>query len=256
MGFIRALLSTVLVFAACVGPERIVKLPVPREDVLHAYRLIAEGDEMALAGQSHFALLKYLEASRLNPYHAVIFNKLAIAYSRLQQFPQAEKAVERAIRLEPRYPSAHNTIGIIYLANRSNKRAIRSFQEAIRLKPNEANFYVNLGQAYLREEKYKEGLRTYKKALELDPEIMNNADVIELTPQSTEVPTLERSYQMARVFAELGNKQSCLEYLGKALSAGFSDGRRLMSDTVFEKFYEDAEFMDLIALYGIEGSNS
>ena len=76
------------------------------------------------------------------------------------------------------------------------------------------------------------------------------------SPQSAEVVTAERLYQMARVFAELGNRQSCLEYLGKALSAGFSDGRRLMSDTVFEKFYEDAEFIGLIALYGIEGSNS
>ena len=255
MGFTRVLLLTVLVFAACGGPGRIVKLPVPREDVLHAYRLMAEGDEMALAGQSHFALLKYLEASRLNPYHEVIFNKLAIAYSRLQQFNQAEKAVERAIRLEPSYSSAHNTIGIVYLAHRSNKRAIRSFQEAIRLKPEEANFYVNLGQAYLRDEKYKEGLRTYQKALDLDPEILDNADIIELTPPSTEVARLESLYQMARVFAELGNKQSCLEFLGKALSAGFSDGRRLMRDTAFEKFYEDAEFMDLIALYGIEGSN-
>ncbi len=256
MGFTRALLMTVVVLAACGGPERIVKLPVPREDVLHAYRLMAEGDEMALAGQSHFALLKYLEASRLNPYHEVIFNKLAIAYSRLQQFLQAEKAAERAIRLEPGYASAHNTIGIVYLANRSNKRAIRSFQEAIRLKPEEANFYVNLGQAYLKDEKYKECLSTYQKALELDPDILDNADVIELTPQSTEVVTEERLYQMARVFAELGNKQACLEYLGKALSAGFSDGFRLMSDTAFEKFYDDAEFMSLIALYGIEGSDS
>ena len=175
----RALLLTVVVLAACGGPERIVKLPVPREDV--AYRLMAEGDEMALAGQSHFALLKYLEATRLNPYHEVIFNKLAITYSRLQQFRQAEKAAERAIRLEPTYSSAHRTRGIIHLANQLNKRAIRSFQEAIRLKSEEANFYVNLGQAYLRDEKYKEGLRTYQKALELDPEILDNADVIELT---------------------------------------------------------------------------
>ena len=242
--------------AACGGPERIVKLPVPREDVLHSYRLMAEGDEMAGAGQSHFALLKYLEASRLNPYNEIIFNKLAIAYSRLQQFPQAEKAVERSIRLEPGYASAHNTMGIVNLANLSNKRAIRSFQEAIRLMPEEANFHVNLGQAYLREEKYQEGLRTYQKALELDPDILDNAYVIELTPQSTEVVTEERLYQMARVFAELGNKESCLEYLGKALSAGFSDGRRLLSDAAFEKFFEDEKFIDLIALYGVEGRSS
>jgi len=256
MGFTRALISTVVVLAACGGPERIVKLPVPREDVLHSYRLMAEGDEMAGAGQSHFALLKYLEASRLNPYNEFIFNKLAIAYSRLQQFPQAEKAVERAIRLEPDYASAHNTMGIVNLANLSYKRAIRSFQEAIRLMPEEANFYVNLGQAYLRDRKYQEALRTYQKALELDPQILDNANVIELTPQSTEVVTAERLYQMARVFAELGKRQSCLEYLGQALSAGFSDGRRLMSDTAFEKFFEDEEFIDLIALYGVEGRNS
>jgi tetratricopeptide (TPR) repeat protein len=256
MRLTRALLLIVLVFSGCGGPKRIVKLPVPREDVLHAYRLMAEGDEKFRVRQFHFALLKYSEASRLNPYHEVIFNKLAIAYSRLQQFPQAEKAAERAIGLEPSYSSAHNTIGIVYLANQSNKRAIRSFQEAIRLRPEEPNFYINLGQAYLRDGKYEEGLRTYQKALELDPEILNNADFIELTPQSTEVSVPESLYQMARVFAELGNKRSCLEYLGKALSAGFSDGRRLMSDTAFEKFYEDAEFIDLIALFGIENKNS
>ncbi len=122
--------------------------------------------------------------------------------------------------------------------------------------PEEANFHVNLGQAYLREGKYQEALRTYQKALELDPDILDNADVIELTPQSAEVVTEERLYQMARVFAELGKKESCLEYLGKALSAGFSDGRRLMSDTAFEKFFEDEEFIDLIALYGVEGQSS
>ena len=257
MWFTRALLLIVLVFAGCGGPERIVKVPVPREDVLYAYRLMAQGDEMVVAGQFHFALLKYLDASRFNPYYEVVFNKLAIVYSRLQQFPQAEKAAERAIRLEPGYSSAHNTIGIVYLAGQRTKRAIRSFREAIRLDPEEANFYVNLGQAYLRDEKYEEGLRTYQKALELDPEILDNPDVIELTPQkSTEVAVPERLYQAARVFAELGNKQTCLDYLGKALSAGFSDGRRLMRDTAFEKFYEDAEFMDLIALYGIKGRES
>lgn len=257
MRFTRAVLLIILVFAGCGGPERIVKLPVPREDVLQAYRLMAEGDEMVMAGQFHFALLKYLEASRLNPYYEVLFNKLAIAYSRLQQFPQAEKAAERAIRLEPGYSSAHNTIGIVYLANQSNKRAIRSFQEAIKLDPEEANFYVNLGQAYLRDEKYEEGLQTFQQALELDPGILDNPNVIELSPQqSSEVAVPEKLYQTARVFAELGNKQSCLEYLGKALSAGFSDGRRLMSDTAFEKFHEDADFIDLITLYGIEDRNS
>ena len=254
MRFRVHLLLIILAFSACGGPQRIEKLPVPRENVLQAYRLMAEGDQLALAGQAHFSLLKYLEASRLNPYHEVIFNKLAIAYSRLSQFRQAGEAIDRSIRLEPRYAFAHNTRGIIHLANAFNQSAISSFKEAIQIRPEEANFYVNLGHAYLRSNKYEEGLQTYQMALQLDPEILSKSDVIELSYQDRQEASSERFYQMARIFAELGDKAVCLDYLGKALSAGFSDGPRLIGDAAFAPLLEDAEFIDLITLYGIEGN--
>ncbi len=245
-------LLTIAALPACAGMERIPKLTVPREDLLMAYRLMAEGDQMFLEGTEHLALLKYLEASRLNPYHEVIFNKLAMAYSRLRQFRQADEAVKRAIRLEPEYPYAHNTRGIIFLATRYNRQAIRSFKEAIKLRPEEGSFYLNLGHAYIRDDNYQEGMRTYQMALEIDPEIFQRTDVIELSYELADAANPERFYQMARVFAELGDKDTCLGYLGKALSAGFSDSRRLMSDAVFEELRQDADFIKLIASYGIE----
>ena len=247
---------TIAALSACGGLERIPKLTVPRENLLTAYRLMAEGDQMFIEGREHFALLKYLEASRLNPYQEVIFNKLAMAYSSLKQFGQAEEAVKRAIRLEPEYPFAHNTRGIISLATRYNRQAIRSFKEAIRLKPEEASFYLNLGHAYIRDDDYQEGMRTYQKALEIDPEIFQRADVIELSYELADVANPERFYQMARIFAELGDKDTCLEYLGKALSTGFSDSRRLMSDAAFEELRQDVDFKQLIASYGIVESTS
>ena len=254
MHFRVPFLLAILLFSSCGGPRRIEKLPVPRENVLQAYRLMAEGDQLALAGQAHFSLLKYLEASQLNPYHEVIFNKLAIAYSRLSQFRQAGEAIDRSLRLEPNYAFAHNTRGIIHLANEFNQSAISSFKEAIKIKPEEANFYVNLGHAYLRSNKYEEGLETYQMALQLDPEILGKSDVIELSYQDRQEASSERFYQMARIFAELGDKTVCLDYLGKALSAGFSDGQRLLADAAFEQLLKDAEFIDLITLYGIEGN--
>jgi tetratricopeptide (TPR) repeat protein len=254
MDFRLLLLLAILVFPSCGGPERIQKLSVPRENVLQAYRLMAEGDQLALAGQAHFSLLKYLDASRLNPYHEVIFNKLAIAYTRLSQFRQAGEAIDRSIRLEPDYAFAYNTKGIIHLANEFTQSAIGSFKKAIQLKPEEAHFYVNLGHAYLRAEKYEEGFKTYQMALQLDPEILGKSDAIELSYQDQQEASSERFYQMARIFAELGDKTVCLDYLGKALSAGFSDGRRLMGDAAFEQFRDDAEFIDLVSLYGIEGN--
>ena len=254
MRFTLPVLLAILVLPSCGGPQRIKKVPVPRDNVLQAYRLMAEGDQLALAGQAHFSLLKYLDASRLNPYHEVIFNKLAIAYSRLSQFRQAGEAIDRAIRLEPDYAFAHNTRGIIHLANQFNQSAITSFKKAIRIKPEEPNFYINLGHAYLRVDKYQEGLETYQIALQLDPEILGKSDVIELSYQDQQEASSERFYQMARIFAELGDKTVCLDYLGKALSAGFSDGRRLMEDAAFEQLRQDVEFLDLISLFGIEGN--
>ncbi|MDA2937409.1 tetratricopeptide repeat protein, partial [Acidobacteria bacterium AH-259-A15] len=245
----------VLALSTC-GPARIKKLPVPRENVLLSFRLMAEGDKLLVEDKDHLALLKYFEAARLNPYYEVIFNKLAIAYSHVQQFQQGEQAVRRSIGLNPDYPFAYNTRGIIYLAYQENKRAIRSFKKAINLRPREANFYLNLGHTYLREDDYKRGLSAYQRALELDPEILNKADVIDLPSESSRGPDPERLYQTARIFAELGYKEACLDYLGRALSAGFSDKRRLMDDTVFQKFHQDSEFLRLMSLYGIEIGNS
>lgn len=244
------LFLAILAFSSCGGPERIKKLPVSRENVLAAYRLMAEGDQLALAGQVHFSLLKYLEGTRLNPYHEVIFNRLAIAYSRLNQFHQAGEAINRSIRLAPDYAFAHNTRGIIHMANDFNQSAINSFKEAIKIKSDEANFYVNLGHAYLRTDKYEEGLEIYQVALLLDPEILGKSGAIELSYQDEKM-TIERFYQMSRIFAELGNKEVCLDYLGKALSAGFEDGQRLMEDVAFEPLRDDLDFIDLIELYGL-----
>ena len=50
MCFRVSLLLAILVLTSCGGPARIEKLPVPRENILQAYRLMDEGDQLALAG--------------------------------------------------------------------------------------------------------------------------------------------------------------------------------------------------------------
>lgn len=241
-------LPLLLAFTVC-GPHRIPKMPVPQEDLIQSYRLMAQGDELLTSGKTHLALLKYLEASRLNPYHEVIFNKLAIAYSRLQRFQPAEQAIRRSIGLNPDYAFAYNTQGIIYLAMHNDGGAIQAFRKAIDLRSDEANFHVNLGYAYIREGEYEEALKSYRKALEIDPEILKKSDFIELPPPQEEGPDPERLFLMARLFAQLGNKDASLDYLGKALSAGFSDWNQLMNDPAFEELHEDPDFIRLISLY-------
>ncbi|MGH9340631.1 MAG: TPR end-of-group domain-containing protein [Acidobacteriota bacterium] len=249
-----ALIASWLLFGC--GPHRIEKLAIPPEDMILSYRLMAEGDELLSEGKDHFALLKYLDASTLNPYHEVIFNKLAIAYSRLHRFYQAERAVRRAVGLNPDYPYAYNTYGIIQLAGKDPEGAIDSFQKAIGLNPEAANFYINLGYAQVQTLEFEDGLNSYRRALAMDPEILNKEEAIQLSYARGEEPDPEQPYQMARLFAELGNKESCLHYLHKALSLGFSDRERLQKENAFEKWRGDSDFITLLGSYGISLSSS
>jgi len=243
-----------LFLVSCSGIKRITKVKVPPDKVVQSYRLVAEGDKLLEEGKDHLALLKYLEAADLHPYHEVIFNKLAITYSKLVQYPQARKAVERALGLNPKYAFAHNTLGIVELAEQDPKGAVRAFNTAIDLSPRVASFYVNLGHAYMQRHKFEEARVAYRRALELDPRVFTETDTMELSFPEEKKPDPERPYQMAIFFAEAGDKAACLHHLSKALAAGFSDGKRLATEEAFEKFREDEDFNHLVDSYGLRAS--
>jgi tetratricopeptide (TPR) repeat protein len=246
-----ALLTLVLV-AGCGGIPRIQKpASFPSDRVVLSYRLVAEGDRLLEEGKDHLAMLKYVEAADANPYHEVIFNKLAISYSRLQMYDQASRAVRRSIGLRPDYSYAYNTMGIVSLAQGDDRGALRALRKAVQLDPAVASFRVNLGHAHMQRSEFAEGLAEYRKALELDPEVFSRSDAVQLPFPGDDRAVSERFYQMAKFFAGQGDKDASLLYLGRALSAGFSDGERLGKETAFEKLRDDEEFLRLLNLYGI-----
>ena len=245
-------LAFLLFVISCSGIKTIPKTRIEPEKVVRSYRLVAEGDKLLEDGKDHLALLKYLEAADLNPYHEVIFNKLAITYSKLLQYQQARKAVERALGLNPKYAFAHNTLGIVELAEQDPKGATRAFNNAIDLKPDVASFYVNLGHAYMERHKFKEGRQAYKKALEVDSRVFEHSETMELSFPEDKKPDPERQYQMAIFFAQSGDKGSCLKYLSKALESGFTDGKRVAAETAFDKLRSDQDFVRLFDSYGVK----
>ncbi len=232
------------------GLSRIKKLPVPQEKVIEAYRLMGEADEMMNEGKDHLAVLKYVEATTLNPYHEAIFNRLAIAYCRTGRYWQGRKAAERSIRLQPGYASGYNTLGIVALSNRKYKQAVGYFEKAIALDP-KASYHVNLGYSQMMRGRYEEARGAYLQAALLDPEIFKTTSVSRLTYPDPMGMDSETNYNLARLFAEMGNQAQCLKYLGKALAAGFADQERLAADGVFDGIRENQEFIELLNLYGL-----
>ena len=111
----RRILSTVFLFAFlfvfsadCFQKE--VRVTVSPEDAAKASVVATEGD--AFFGRKDFyaALIKYLQAYRLNPNSEYLCNRLGIAYSQLSLYGEASQAFRRAIWLNKKYPYPYNNL--------------------------------------------------------------------------------------------------------------------------------------------------
>lgn len=254
-------LAFMLLSQAGCGPQKIARQEVDNAERVKAFVLAGEGDELLREGKDHLALLKYTEASVLYPYHESIFNKLAIAYSRLQRYREARKAIQHSIGLNSKYAYAYNTRGMIQLAQLDNKGAVRSFRRAIRLLPEPpldeqekmwaASFYANLGFALIQRDEFNRGLEAYQTAQELSPKVFDKGSAIRLEYASPTSNNPQVQYQFSKLFANLGDKEQALYYLDRALSAGFKDSKKLLKETAFQDLRADQDFIELLERYGI-----
>lgn len=189
------------------------------------------------------ALIKYLEASRLNPNSEFIYNKLGISYSQLKYYPDAIASFLRSIGLNPKYPYAYNNLGTVYFANDDKKNAERNFKKAISVKPNVASFHINLGTLYFERKNVEKGLEEYRKGLAIDPSILRRSEGISLAAAGGRTNPGARHYMMARIFASMGDVEQALESLKLALAAGFTDFPAIKLEKDFDPIRQDERFL-------------
>ena len=247
--FIAAVVLFASASSAC--PSKITPVEIPQEDRLKTRQLMLEGDVLLQDGKDHLALLKYLESSTLYPYSQHCFNKLAVAYARILMFSQAKRAVDRAIRLDGEYPHGYNTRGIIRMALGNPGAAVSSFEKALHYSPQNSVFYLNLGRAHMEAGNFKKSRSALKRALQLNPNVLNLEDTLEVSASNKRDDT-ESFYRMAQLFAEVGDVDACLYYLGKTLQSGFRDGDRLHKDKAFEALRHTRAFIELVSSYGLQ----
>ncbi len=233
------------------GPRSIQKHPIPREREIQSFRLLGEGDLLLQEGKDHLAMLKYLEASELNPYYEVIFNKLAITYVRLRMLSQARAAVDRALALKRKYAYGYNTKGIIDLAFSDSSAAAGAFAKAIDIMPGVPNFYINYGFSLVQLGRASEAMEAYRKALSLDPHIFEQKNMVELTYSSESDLSPEQYYNLAVVFAKLGNLSYTVRYLSRAFGGGFSDFDRVKAEPAFQRLAANDQFRRFLAIHGV-----
>lgn len=241
-----AIAAALLLTLASGCRPAIVKVPVTPEDQVRANAATQEGDILFARKDYYAALIKYLEAGKLNPNSYYVFNKLGITYSRLKFYPQAIEAFNRSIGLNPKYSYSYNNMGSVYFAADSKKTAERYFRKAISLKNDEASFYINLGTLLFEKNQYDKGLQALRKGLTLDPDILKRAEGSSLVAAISQKNTAEKNYFMARFYASMGNVDRAIESLQQALANGFTNLEAIRKEKDFDPIRQNEKFISFL----------
>lgn len=228
-----------LCVAAC--GRRVVRVPVTPENLLRAGELAREGDVAFVRRDYYPALIKYTEASKLNPNSEFIWNKMGISCSAMGYYNEAESVLKRSLALNHKFVYAHNNLGTVYFAQGDVGRAQKQFKKAIEMAPRVASFHVNLGQTLMENGDFEQALKEIRIGLALDPTVMDKEQsVVVSTPRGK--PSPEKSYNLARVYAAMGDVDKVIKYLREAIDTGFTHLDWVDSEPDFDAIRSNEKF--------------
>lgn len=192
---------------------------------------------------------RYVEAAYVYnraPVSAVLLNKIGVAWHHLSALGEARHHYEQALVLDPNYPDAMNNLGAVYFAEQNYRKAIHYYQQALRVAPDSAVYFVNLGTAYFAQNKTRQGEQAYRKALALDPEVfdLSRGQIVPAAANPRQRAQLD--YCIAELLAQSGQTDDALEFLNKAVAAGFADWHRLMADPALAQLRRTPGFSALL----------
>jgi len=171
---------------------------------------------------------------KIDPPTAPVLNRIGIAYQQQDEYALAHDYYRRAIKVQPKYAEAINNLGTIYYAQKKYRHATSLYKRAVTLQPESASIHVNLGMAWLARHNDAEWERQLRTALELDPGVFERraGHGIVIQERSTEQRAKLDVY-LAKLYARRGNNELALQYIAKALEAGYKQRKRLLEDEDF-----------------------
>jgi tetratricopeptide (TPR) repeat protein len=197
----------------------------------------------------------YLDA--LDYYHAALtkkandaclLNKIGITELMMQRYKEARKSFERAVKSDHEYANAYNNLGVVLYENKKFGAAVKQYEKAIAKDSTSASFYSNLGAAYFSKREFDPAVAAYQHALELDPEVFERTSRAGVQAQLPSPEDRARyNYTVAKLYAKMGFSDQSLEYLRKAMEAGYKDLKNVYKDVEFAELRKNPRFTELMA---------
>jgi tetratricopeptide (TPR) repeat protein len=184
----------------------------------------------------------------------------------MQRFEEGATRHKQALALEPLSLIGNTNVadGLYYA--RQYDRAIEQYQKTLELDANFGSAHAGLGNAYDRKGMYKEAVVEWQKAYLAygDPRTAElirkaysrsgykgalQAFLDDMLGQSTH--QYVSSFEVAAMYARLGEKDHALEWLGNAYQARDAELVDIGTEPVFEFLHSDPRYTDLLRRIGL-----
>ena len=109
----------------------------------------------------------------IDPYNAIIYNIIGIAYVNIQKPERAILNFKTALRLNKKYSEARGNLGIALLIIKSTDEAITHLEKTLEENPKNYMAWNSLGNAKRSKNLINEAEESFKKALVLEPKYFN-----------------------------------------------------------------------------------
>jgi len=200
------------------------------------------------ADKDYAQAIKYFdEALRKDGKNAKLYNKRGLAELSSGLYGEARTDFAKATKYDHNYPQAWNDLGVVSFVDKKYSAAVKYFQKAIALDETKANFHVNLGITYFSQNNMDAAMKEYTRALQLDPEALLRSTNSGLSAQiASREERARQDFMLAKIYAKLGNADSCFICLEKAKEDGYTDLGRVYKDEEFAQLRQDARMASIV----------
>jgi tetratricopeptide (TPR) repeat protein len=224
-----------------------VKPHLPNPATATAEQLEMVGDVLRARRFPEDALDYYTYALKKGGDEAGLMNKLGLTQLDLRHTSAARGYFERAIRLKQKDSVAWNNLGAVEYVDGRFATSISDYKRAIKLNKTSAIYHSNLATAYFEEKDYKNARQQFKIALQIDPDMTRRDGVGGLTAHMVSPEDHARyCFEMARLYAELGDETNMLHYLTMASEGGFDVMGEMRSDNSMAHYRKDPRVILLV----------
>jgi tetratricopeptide (TPR) repeat protein len=194
------------------------------------------------------ALDYYRAALAKRPNSAGLMNKIGITELMMQRYREAKKSFDQSIKADRNFADAYNNLGVVYYEETKYSAAVKQYRRAIALDSNSASFFSNLGAALFAKKEFDPAVLAYEHAVQLDPDVFERTSRQGVQAQLPSPGDRARyDFTVAKLYAKLGLSDRSLEYLKKAMEAGYKDFNAIYKDAEFAELRKDKRFTELMA---------